>query len=68
MGLIAAATFAFFLVFVISVFTFPYKEEKYYPSIGWGFLNLFLSVASLVTAIYSLSFIKLIYDQRKFFN
>lgn len=68
MGLIAATTFGFSMLFLMSIITFNYSYELYFPSIGWGFLNLFLSIASLVTSIYSLSFVKLVYDQRKFFN
>lgn len=68
MGLIATMTFAFFLTFLIAICSFPYKAELYFPSIGWGFLNLLLTIASFVTAIYCLSFIKLIYDWNKYFN
>ena len=68
MALITLATAVLSVFFLIAITSFNYKYELYYPSIGWGFLNLLLMFASLVTSIYSLSFIKLVYDQRKFFN
>ena len=62
MALITLFAAVLSVFFLIAITSFDYKYELYYPSIGWGFLNLLLMFASLVSSIYSLSFIKLVYD------
>ena len=64
LGSISVIGFAFMIVFIVSLCGFSYDELGYYPSIGYGFSNLYLVCATLTTALYTLSFAWLIHTLR----
>ena len=67
-GLIMSFMIGFAFLFGTTVIAFQYRHEGYYPSVGWGFMNLYMFFACLVNSIYYLSVIKLVYDLRKYHN
>ncbi len=47
---------SFFILLVIGLCGFDYNSEGYYPSVGYGFMNLYLLLFCLVNSIYMASF------------